>query len=133
MLISDLQETLKELCLLRPSLHRQKIYDLNKQQRLAATRLLHCLDQLAQTGNESIVADAQQWTTRDVAHARSFDDQYAGTPFREAPIPIEVLLRDESVLRRSPRHHRRYPRAAACLELPKPDRTKEPRARCLVR
>src|SRR5688500_4150386 len=115
MAITDLKKPLKVLRPFRPPLHRQKIDDLNEQPRLAAARFTHDVDQLSQSRYESIVADAQQRTARNVAHSRRLDHQHRRTSLSKARVPIEVLLRDKPVLGRAPRHHRRHPRAARRL------------------
>src|SRR6185503_21039293 len=116
MSIADLKKSLKVLRSFRPSLHRQKIDDLNEQQRLAATCLLHDVHELPQTRNETIVANTQQRSTRNVAHSSRLDHQHRRSPLREPSIPIEILLSDKPIFSRAPRHHRRNPRPAACLE-----------------
>src|SRR5215213_4908299 len=104
MVLINLQKALKVFQLLRPPLHREKINDLNEQESLTITRLSHHLDELPQSRDETIVADAKQRTTRNVAHAGRLNDQHSGPPFRKASIPIEVLLRHKTVVRRPPRH-----------------------------
>src|ERR1051325_10560553 len=123
------QKTLKVFHPLRPPLHREKIDDLNEQQRLPVTRLTHSLDEFAQSGNESIVADTQQWTTRNIAHTRRLDDEHARPPFSKTSIPVEVLLRNKPLFGRAPGHHRRHPRSAARLEFADGYRAEESRAR----
>src|SRR5690242_300571 len=132
MIWRDLQEALKVLRLLRTPLHCEKIDDLDKQQRLAAARFFHRLDQLAQTGNESIIADAEQWTTRNVAYARRFDHQHTRPTFSKALVPVEVLLRHESIFSRTPWHHRRHPRATERFEPADFNRTEQARTRSFV-
>src|SRR6185503_17590320 len=105
MMIVYAQKPLKEFFLLRPSLHREKVDDLNEQSRLTTTRFPHSLDQLAQPRDKPIVTDTQQRTTRNIAHARGFDDEHARTSISKPPIPIEILLRDKAVLGRAPGHH----------------------------
>ena len=63
-----------------------------------------------------IVADAQQWTTRNIAHAGCFYDEHARASVSKAPVPVEILLCDDAVFSRAPRHHRRHPRPAARFE-----------------
>src|SRR6185295_12948475 len=116
MVIINAQKPLEVLLLLRPSLHCEKVDDLDKKPRLAVARFAHSFDKLAQTRNEPIVTNAKQRTTRNVAHARGFYDQHSGTTFSEPAIPVEILLRDKPVLGRTPGHHRRDPRPAARLE-----------------
>src|SRR5690242_8838317 len=127
--IVHLQETLKIFRALRPSLHGEKINDLNEQACLAVTRFTYSLDEFAQTRNKSIVTDTQQWTTRNIAHARRLDYEHTRASFGKASIPIEVLLRDKPIFGRAPWHHRRHPRAAARLEFADGYRTEESRAR----
>src|SRR6185369_2724938 len=131
--IVNLQKTLKVFHALGPSLHRQKIDDLDKQQRLPVTRFTYSFDQFAQSRNKSIVANTKQWTTRNVAHACRLDDEHAGPPFSKASIPIEVLLRYKTIFSRAPRHHRRHPRAATRFEFADCDRAEESRASGLFR
>src|SRR6185437_11039198 len=129
MLIVNRQKSLKVFLLLRTSLHGEKVDDLNKQSRVAATRLTNSLDQLAQTGDESIVPDAQQRTTRNITHARRLDDEHTRTSFSKSSIPIKVLLRDKAILCRAPRHHRRHPRPVARLDFSDSNRTEQSRTR----
>ena len=57
---------------------------LDEQQGLAARRLAHRVDQLAQARDEAIVADAQERPRRDVADAGRLDDEHAGPALGEA-------------------------------------------------
>src|SRR6185369_7864287 len=127
MQILHFQKSLKVFRTLRTSLHRKKINDLNKQQRLPIARFTHSLDELAQPGNKSIIADSKQWTTRNIAHTRRLNNKHTRPPFSKTAVPVEILLRDKAVLGRAPGHHRRYPRTTPCLELPYRNRTEEPR------
>src|SRR5689334_21152211 len=133
MLIVHLQKALKIFRTLRTSLHRKEVDDLNEQQRLPVTRFTHRLDEFAQPRNKTIVANAKQWTTRNVAHARRLDDQHTRPAFGKTSIPVEIMFGDEAVFRRAPRHHRRYPRAAARFCFANGDRAKQSRPRRLVR
>ena len=58
-----------------------------------------------------IVADAQQWTARNVPNAGGLDHQHARLPVGKAAIPVEHVWRDEAVVGRAPWHHRRHPSA----------------------
>src|SRR5262249_48964182 len=132
MVVTDHKKALKIFLLLRPSLHCEKVDDLNEEERLAMARFPHRLDQLAQPRNKPIVTDAQQRATRNIAHARRFDHEHSRTPFSKPSIPIKVLLRDETVLGRAPWHHRRHPRPAVRFELPDSNRTEQSGSRRFV-
>ena len=69
------------------------------------------VDEVGEPGDEAIVADAQERPARDVADAGRLDDDRAGLPLGEAAVPVEHVRRDEAVLGRAPRHHRRHPGA----------------------
>src|SRR5215213_11064254 len=129
MMIVNSQKTLKILRLLRPSLHCKKVDDLNKQKRLTTARFAHSVNKLAQPRNETIITDPKQWSTRNIAHARRFDHEHSRTSFSKSSIPIKILLRDKAVLGCTPRHHRRYPRPAARLEIADSNRTEQSRTR----
>src|SRR5690242_6635705 len=132
MLICNRQKPLQVFRASGPPLHREKIDDLNEQQRLTAARFFHRLNQLAQSGNKAIVADAQQWTTRNIAHARRLNNEHTRASFRKTSIPVEVLLRHKTIFSRTPRHHRRHPRATTRFEPPDLNRTKQTRARRFI-
>src|SRR6185369_3939275 len=129
MMIVNREKPLKVLLLLRPSLHCEKVDDLYEQTRFTTTRFPHNIDKLAQTRNEPIVANAKQRTTRNVAYTGRFDHEHSRTPFSESSVPVKILLRDEPIFSRTPRHHRRHPRAAARFELPDRNRTEQSRPR----
>ncbi len=112
MSVTDLKKFLEVLCSLRSPLHRQKIDDLNKQERLTATRFAHRLDELPQARNKPVVTDPQQRSARNITHARRFDHQHRRAAFREPLVPIEILLRDKAVFSGAPGHHRGHPGAA---------------------
>src|ERR1051326_1435341 len=126
--IIHFQEALKIFRPLRTTLHSQKVDDLNEQQRLPITRFTHSLDEFAQSGNKTIVADTKQWTTRNIAYTSSFDNKHARPSFREPAVPVEILARYKAIFRRAPGHHRRHPRAAARFEFADGNRTEESRA-----
>src|SRR5204863_7546483 len=95
------------------------------EKRLPLTRFSHHFDKLAQSWNESIVANAKQRTTRNVTHASRFHHAHARSSFSKTTIPVEVTLRDKSIFSRAPRNHRRHPRAAARLTTANSDRAKK--------
>src|ERR1044072_1912834 len=129
MAIVNAQKPLKILLLLRPSLHGEKVDDLNEQTRLTTTRLPHNINKLPQPGKEPVIANTKQRTTRNIAHARGLDDKHSRTSLSKPSIPIEILLRDKTILGRAPRHHRRHPRPAARLELSDCNCAKQSRSR----
>ena len=118
---------------LRAAADRQEVDQLDEEARLAVARLAHHAHELAQSGEEAVVADAQQRAAGHVADAGRLDHECPGTPAREAAIPVEHLGGDEAVLGRAPRHHRRHPGAlVAGRRLP--TRTGEKRReRCRLR
>src|SRR5581483_2228645 len=109
MSIRSLQKSLKKFCRIRTTLDRQKINDLNEEFSVAAARLTDCFDQFLQSGNKSMVADAEQRPAGNIPYAGGFDDQCARLSLGESPIPINVVLCDKAVFGCAPRHHRRYP------------------------
>src|SRR5215207_2210564 len=116
MIFIDRQKTLQVLRLLRSPLHRKKIDDLNKQKRLAFAGVTHRINELAQSGNKPIIANPQQWTTRNITHACRFHDENTRTPFSKTTIPVEVLLSHKAILSRTPGDHGRNPRSATSLK-----------------
>src|SRR6185295_9700888 len=90
MVIVYYQKALKIFRLLRTSLDGEKVDDLNQEQRLPITCFTHNFNELAQAGNESIVADTQQGTARNIADARGFNDEHARPSFGKTLVPIEV-------------------------------------------
>ena len=101
MALFDLQKSREVFFFFRPPSHRQKIDNLDEE-RVSAARLPHYFNQFAQARNETVVSDAQQRPARDVAHARGFDHNRAGTPLGESPVPVEDVLRDETFFGRPP-------------------------------
>src|ERR1051325_9772835 len=96
MLIIHLQKALEVFRTLRTSLDREKVDDLNEQQRLPITRFTHRLDEFAQPRNKTIVADPKQWTTRNIAHASRLDDQHTRPAFGKTSMPVEVFFSVET-------------------------------------
>src|SRR5262245_20792602 len=112
----DREKAIEVFLRIGTTLNREKINDLNEEIRLTITRLSDGLNQLFQSRQKSIITDAQQWPARNVAHAGRFHHECRWFPFGKSSIPIEIVLRDESVFRRAPRHHRRNPRATVELQ-----------------
>jgi hypothetical protein len=108
----DLQKPREELLRLGTAADRKEVDDLDEEPRVAFARPAHRLRELLQTGNEAIVSDAQQRSARDVAYSGGLDDDRARPAPREALVPLEVVVGDEPVLRRAPRHHGRHPGSA---------------------
>src|SRR5690349_19687427 len=127
----DCEKTIEILLRIRTSLNRQKVDDLYEKFCLTITRITHCFNQLLQSWQEPIMTDAQQWSTRNVAYPRSFNHQRSGSPFSESPIPIKIILRNESVCRRTPRHHRGNPGAAHNCQWTNLNRFKQQGLLCL--
>ena len=71
----DLQEPFEDISLVGPALDREEINDLNEKFCVALACFANRLNQLLQSGQESIVTDAQQRAAGDVANAGRFDDQ----------------------------------------------------------
>src|SRR6266571_2896694 len=126
--IRDLQKLMKIFLGIGTPFDRKKIYDLNEKFGVATASFAHGLNQLFQSRQKSIVADAQQRPAGNVAHAGSFDDERRGLSFGKSSIPIEVVLGDETVFGRAPRHHRRHPRAALKRDRTNPNWPKKKRA-----
>src|SRR5205085_6092049 len=109
---SDLKETLKVFRALRPPLYGKEVDDLNEKFGVTLACLANRFDKLLQSRQESIVTDPKQRTAGNIANPGSFDDQRRRLSFSKSSIPIEIVLRDEAVCGRAPRHHRRHPSAA---------------------
>jgi hypothetical protein len=109
--VVDHEEALEELRALGPALDREEVDDLDEELRASARCLSDRPRELAQTRDESIVADAEQRAARDVADARGLEHDGARPALREAPVPREHRLGDEAVFGGPPRDHRRDPRS----------------------
>ena len=107
----DLQEPLKVFRLVGTTLDRQKIDELNEEPRLTVAGFAHDINELFQSRQKSIVTDAQQRPTRNVANAGSFNHQCRRFSFGKSTIPIKIVLRDKSIFSCAPWHHRRHPGA----------------------
>ncbi len=95
----------------RPPADGEEVDDLDEESRAAAAGATDGLDEIAQTRNEPVVADAQQRPARDVADAGGLDDDRAGLPLRKALVP----LRGRPVSRSRPRSRATAPsRAPTC-------------------
>jgi hypothetical protein len=108
---------------------REEVDDLDEQLRASAARAAHGVDQLRQSRDEAIVADAQQRTARNVTHAGGLDDERRRLSLSEALVPAEHAGRNEAVVSRPPRHHRRHPRPVGQLQPSHVERTEERRRR----
>ena len=73
-------------------------------------------DELRQARDEPVVADAEQRTAWNIADAGRLDHNRARLSLRKALVPPEHVRRDETVVGRAPRHHRRHPRAVGELQ-----------------
>ena len=69
----DFKKAIEILAAIRPALDREKINDLNKKFGVAVACFAHGLDQLFQSGQKSIVPDAQERPTRNVTHTGRLD------------------------------------------------------------
>ena len=107
----DRQEPPQKLVWVGPPTNPQEIDDLDQQPRLPLAGLAHHVDQLPQSGQEPIVADAQQRPAGDVADARRLHHDRARAPASEAGVPVEHARSDVALLGRAPRHHGGDPRA----------------------
>src|SRR5206468_2241718 len=107
-----LQKALKELRRIGPAFYCEKINDLNKELGVTFACFAHRLHQFLQSRQKSIVTNSQERSTRNVANARSFDNQSGRLSFSKSAIPIKIVLGNESVFSRAPGHHCRNPRAA---------------------
>jgi hypothetical protein len=113
----------------RPPADHQEVDELDEQQRLAARRRAHRVDQRAQPRHEAIVADAQERPRRHVADAGGLDHQHAGAARGEPRVPVDHRRGDLTVVAGAPRHHRRHPGAGARGARPQRDRLEPARAR----
>src|SRR5436190_2393249 len=125
MLIADYKEPLKELCRFGPSFYREKVDDLNEELSLSLAGFADSLDQPFQPRQKTIMSNAKQRPTGNVAHAGGFDDQLRGPAYREAPVPVKIVLSDKSLLGRSPGDHGGHPGAARELQRAQLDRLKQ--------
>src|SRR5438270_13882645 len=107
-MVGNVEEALKIFPPVGTTLDRQEIDDLNEELRLTVTSFAHRVDELLQSREKSIMTDAQQRPARNVANAGRFEYQCCGPAFRKSPIPIQIVVGDESILRRGPRRRRRY-------------------------
>src|SRR5260370_7573279 len=107
--VGDCQKVREGLRRIGSTLHWEKIDNLNEKFRLTIARCAHRFDELLQSWQEPIVADAQKRPAGNIAHARRFDDQRRGSSVSKTAIPIEIVLRNKTVFGRAPGHHRRHP------------------------
>src|SRR6185437_4208753 len=84
----------------------QEVDDLNEKPCGPATGFPNDPYELAQSGQESIITDPQQWSAGNVSDAGGLNDDRSGAAACETFIPVEDVLRNEAILARSPRHHR---------------------------
>jgi len=127
MAIGHGEEALEEFLRLGPPADRQKVDQLDEQLGVAGAVLAHRLDQPAQPGQESVVADAQQRPARHVPDAGRLDHDRAGPAAREPGVPVDHVVGRETVVGGAPRHHRGDP--AALLERQRTDRDRREQAR----
>ena len=99
-----------------PAFNREEIDYLNEESRMTFACFANRFDELLQSGHETIVTNAQQRTTGNIAHAGGFDDERCRSSFSKPAIPIQVVLGNEPVFGRAPGHHRRHPRAVFKLD-----------------
>src|SRR5687768_4620865 len=111
MSIGDDQVLTQELLACRPAPNAQKIDELDKQARVPVACGPYGVCELGQAWDEAVITDAEQRAARNVANARGFDHQRTGPTPRETLIPSEYPLRDETIVARTPGHHRGHPRA----------------------
>ena len=106
-----LQEALKVFLRRGSAPNAQKIDDLYEKLGFAVTGAAHAFGQALEAGEISVMADAQQGSARDIAHARGLDNQCRGAAARKALVPSEHRRRDIAVFGRAPRNHGRNPGA----------------------
>src|SRR5690242_21788911 len=87
---------------IRPSPDGQKIDDLNEQARSTTTRLTHHPHQISQPRQEPIVPNPQQRPTRYIPNPRCLNNNRPRPPPRKTLVPIEHILRNDSILARPP-------------------------------
>ncbi len=107
--IGHREEAAEEARALRAPADAEKIDDLDEEARAPAAPLSHRLDEALEAREKAIVANAEERAARHLADPRGLDDDHARRAVGEATVPVEHLLRDEAVLGRAPRHHRRHP------------------------
>src|SRR5260370_20944161 len=100
MAVGDFEESLEVSLGIRSTLHCEKIDNLNEKLRWTIARCAHPFDELLQSWQEPIVADAQKRPAGNIAHACRFRDHRRGPYVSTTAIPIEVVLRNTTVLGR---------------------------------
>src|SRR6266567_8827394 len=106
----NLKKTLEKFHRIRTALNRQKVDYLDEEFRVTLARVANGLYKFSQSRQKSVVADSKQRPARNIAHTGSLDYQCGRLAFSETAIPVEILLRHETIFGRSPGHHRRDPR-----------------------
>src|SRR5262249_10184445 len=124
--IGDLEIAAEEAPGLGPAPDRQEVEELDEEARPAAAPLADRVDQGTEPRDESVVADPEQGTARDVADAGRLDDQDAGLALGEPRVPLEDLRRHEAIGGGAPGHHRRDPGALGGGQRPSDPDRREP-------
>ena len=127
MLVGYLQEPFEILFCHRAPVDAQEIDDLDQKPGLTPTRLANRLYEFAQSWNETIVADAKQWATRNVANAGCLYDDCTGPAFGIARIPVEYIPSHHPVFGRAPGDHGRHPGTLRKLDRPHSHRAEKAR------
>jgi hypothetical protein len=128
----DLQETRKVFFFLRTAPDRKKVNDLNEEFGLALAGFSYGFNQLSESRQKAIVANAHERAAGNVADTGGFHDQNPRPSFSKASIPIEIVVGNKTVFRRPPGHHRRHPGAIQDFQRPDPDRLVKERLGRLV-
>jgi hypothetical protein len=108
-LLRDREKTLEEFVRIRTPANGQKIDELDEESRLSRARAADRLDQRSEPREEPRIADPQKRPARDVANAGGLDDQGTRAAPGKALIPGEHVGRDQAIVGRAPRDHRRNP------------------------
>src|SRR6266545_970252 len=127
MSVSDLQKAIEVLLFFRTPLYGKKVDNLNEEFRLTLTRISDSINQLAKSGDESIVTNSQQRSAGNIANPSRLDHQNPRLSFRESTIPIKVFLCDKAIFGGAPGHHCRHPGAAGSFYGSDPNRLEKQR------
>ncbi len=130
--IGEDQEAAEVLLAIGAAPDGQEVDQLDQEPGVAVARAAHGRGQLAQAGDEPVVADAQERAARDVAHAGRLDHDRAGAPEGEPLVPGQHIVGHEPVVGGAPRDHGGHPGARLEVEAAGVERREPARTRRLV-
>src|SRR6185369_9791800 len=91
MTIFDVKEAGEELVFGRSPFDSQEVNYLNEQASVTVATLIHRLNQMLQSRDESVVPDTQQRTACDIADPGGFDDDGSWTPRSKSSVPFNDI------------------------------------------